>query len=96
MSRSRLARSDISEAPLSPLVACCAHQVQRCAGKTRPPRCYPACVGCCVCHLAVTNGLHDCGEQGRRVSASRTTVLRDGAHVWRSRRAGHDLIVALG
>ena len=28
------------------------------------------------------------GEQGRRVSASRTTVLRDGAHVWRPRRAG--------
>jgi hypothetical protein len=28
--------SDISEAPLSPLVACCAHQVQSGAGKTHP------------------------------------------------------------
>jgi hypothetical protein len=36
----------------------------------------------------VTNGQQDRGEQGRRVSASRTTVLRDGEHVWRSRRAG--------
>src|SRR5215813_4788163 len=34
------ARSDISEAPLSPLVACCAHQVQSGAGKTYPPRCF--------------------------------------------------------
>ena len=29
------------------------------------------------------------GEQGRRVSASRTTVPGDGAHVWRPRRAGY-------
>jgi hypothetical protein len=29
------ARSGISEAPLSPLVACCAHQVQSGAGKTQ-------------------------------------------------------------
>ena len=31
------------------------------------------------------------GEQGRRVSASRTTVLRDGAKVWRPRRAGYPI-----
>ena len=31
------------------------------------------------------------GEQGRRVSASRTTVLRDGAKVWRPRRAGYSI-----
>jgi len=31
------------------------------------------------------------GEQGRRVLASRTTVLRDGAQVWRPRRAGYPI-----
>jgi hypothetical protein len=31
------------------------------------------------------------GEQGRRVSALRTTVPRDGAHVWRPRRAGYPI-----
>ena len=31
------------------------------------------------------------GEQGRRVSASHTTVPGDGAHVWGPRRAGHPI-----
>src|SRR5262249_53209388 len=36
-----------------------------------------------------TNGNEVVGKQGRRVSASRTTVPRVGAHVWRPRRAGY-------
>jgi hypothetical protein len=36
------------------------------------------------------------GEQGRRVSASRTTVLRDGAHVWRPPRGWRIVAKTLG
>jgi len=65
---------------------------RRCRPTQQPPGTFDRAepiTAASVCSSSRRTGKGNRGEQGRRVSASRTTVLRDGAHVWRPPRAGH-------